>query len=337
MEYVSCYSLEHALVFDRTNDIKPCCNSMSKFNNNIFYQKNYSGGFFDTDKYIEIRNKYIEMMMQGNIPEQCRGCFCLEKKNWDDEKFVETVCIANESKCSCDCFYCDFAEDKEYFNRRRSYNIMPVLKNLKEKNLLKNTCFTLAGGECTEYPDEYLKEIIDFALDSGGYLDIFSAGIKYSRHIEKAMSLGRANICVSIDAGTKETYERIKRVKAFDIVWENMRRYQAAALQQNNWGRVRLKYIIIPGINDNIEELGAFIEKARQAHCFNIMLNVEYKWWRENCNKEIPSHLWKLLDFMEECRKDFDIEYFENSVYLWKKRMAQDKNYKGINPVQTAV
>ena len=64
-----------------------------------------------------------------------------------------------------------------------------------------------------------------------------------------------------------QMYEKIKRVKAFDRVWENMAKYAAAGVQDKhvNKGYVILKYIIIPGVNDNLSELKKFAQKAKEA------------------------------------------------------------------------
>ena len=133
---------------------------------------------------------------------------------------------------------------------------MPILTALKEKNLLRHTTFDIVGGECTEYENGKLEDIVKFAMDGDYWLHFFSSGIFYSEVIADAMKKSRANIVVSVDSGTKETYEKIKRVKTFDKVWENMAKYSRAGVQDDfcNKGYVILKYIIIPKVNDSLEE-----------------------------------------------------------------------------------
>ena len=212
MKYLSCLLLESGMAFGRC-DVKPCTPG-----NKIFWAKDYYGQPFDADAYLKLRNEYVDMMKRGEIPEQCVGCSNLEERDWPDEPGVEFIAIANETKCSCNCYYCWFADEKDYYNKFRSYDVMPILQSLKDKNLLRHTTLDIVGGECTEYPKEQLDTMINFALENGLWLHFFSSGINYSESIAEAMHKTRANIVVSIDSGTKKMYEKIKRVKAFDRV-----------------------------------------------------------------------------------------------------------------------
>ena len=331
MRYTSCFLLEHAMAFGR-NNVKPCTCLQGY---NLCWVKEYHGQPFDADAYLKLRQKYVDLLKKGIVPETCAGCANLEERDWSDEPGIEFIVVGNETKCSCDCFYCWFSEDKEYFNNFKSYNIMPILNSLKEKNLLKNLTIDVVGGECTEYKQGELEEIVNFILSDDNYfIHFFSSGMFYSELIAKVMSASKANIVVSVDSGTKETYEKIKRVKSFDKVWENMAKYSQAGVKDEfcQKGYVVLKYIIIPGINDNPEEFKAFVQKAKESGCVWIRISMEYQWWLANSDKPIPKHLFELLDLVETYRDDFKIEYVEDSFYLWQKRMLEDKSYTGKNP-----
>ncbi len=333
MKYVSCLLLESGMAFGR-NDVKPCTPGYK-----IYWAKEYYGQPFDADAYLELRNKYVDMMKRGEIPEQCVGCSNLEEKDWPEEPGVEFIVIGNETKCSCNCYYCWFAEKKDYYNKFRSYDVMPILTALKEKNLLRHTTFDIVGGECTEYENGKLEDIVKFAMDGDYWLHFFSSGIFYSEVIADAMKKSRANIVVSVDSGTKETYEKIKRVKTFDKVWENMAKYSRVGVQDDfcNKGYVILKYIIIPKVNDSLEEFNAFAKKAQECGCKWIRIAVEYKWWNENSDKQMPENLFEMLDLIESYRDCFKIDYIENAIYLWRKRMQQDKKFTGKNPCEDMV
>ena len=106
MKYLSCLLLESGMAFGRC-DVKPCTPG-----NKIFWAKDYYGQPFDADAYLKLRNEYVDMMKRGEIPEQCVGCSNLEERDWPDEPGVEFIAIANETKCSCNCYYCWFAEKK---------------------------------------------------------------------------------------------------------------------------------------------------------------------------------------------------------------------------------
>lgn len=205
---------------------------------------------------------------------------------------------------------------------------MPVLTALKKFDLLDNPTLDIVGGECTEYKDGQLKEIIDFALENDCWMQFFSSGILYSEDIARALNYSKANLCVSVDSGNKDTYEKIKRVHAYERVWENLKNYSLSCVKNPNTdkGYLILKYIIIPGINDNISELNKFFEKANSIGCTWIRIVIEYNWWAKNCNLPIPQNIWNLIDFIEAKKSMFRIEYIENATYLLQKRLSEDKN-----------
>lgn len=67
----------------------------------------------------------------------------------------------------------------------------------------------------------------------------------------------RAKINFSIDAGTAETWHKVKGVNNFYRVLENLNAYLQAA---QNADQVILKYIIFPGINDSDEDFLSLTE-----------------------------------------------------------------------------
>lgn len=64
-------------------------------------------------------------------------------------------------------------------------------------------------------------------------------------------------INVSIDAGTAETWKKIKGVDNFEEVCMNLADYYKASCRP---GQVTLKYIILPGINDSEEDYESLMD-----------------------------------------------------------------------------
>lgn len=67
----------------------------------------------------------------------------------------------------------------------------------------------------------------------------------------------RSTINLSIDSGTPETWRKIKGLDNFDKVIENLSKYYVASTRP---GQITLKYIVMPGINDNYEDFTSVIE-----------------------------------------------------------------------------
>lgn len=303
MAYKCCEYLLHQIVFDQT-DIKPCCET-SMNNNVIKFVEDFDGFKFDIKQYIEKRQIYIEKFKSNNIPLSCQHCPLIKESEWDENNiYFDRIIMANIAKCSCNCIYCVYTHDnpnlKSFYNSKKAYDIKPILLNLRNQNLLKdNFILIIGGGECTEFPKGELEWLLYFASACNGKIQILSSGIKYSKAIEQILKAGKVELCISPDAGTRKTYEEIKRVKAFNLVWDNLKNYIIASFG-NSSARIEVKYIIIPGINDNEKEIKAFIKKCKEIKCQNIHIDVEHYWYKENKNKPVTNKIKNIMNILKE-------------------------------------
>ncbi len=211
-----------------------------------------------------------------------------------------------------------FTEDKEYHNTRKTYNIFPVFEQLTSAGLIKEATVGIAGGECTEYEKGELEGILNLLKRSNSRAYLFSSGIIFSDCIKQALDMRIADLNISVDAGTKKTYEKIKQVKAFDLVWENIKKY----INKTNSYNVHIKYIIIPGINDNLKEVKEFISKCRKANCKSVWIDIEYNWWNDNKTKERPKHFVNIFNFLSK-QKDINVDYKCGQAYYIFKDLIE--------------
>ncbi|MBE7704882.1 MAG: radical SAM protein [Cyanobacteria bacterium SIG29] len=282
-----CEFLLHEIAFYK-NTIRPCC-SFSIEGDITPFVNNYNGEIDKIQEYFSKRDAFIEKTKQ-NIALPCfNNCTIFESpRNSDYSTALTNIIISNRTKCSCNCIYCEqaaFGENEEFkkqMNQRKPYDIKPILEYLKNNNYIAPNCrFLICGGECSEYPEEELKWLVYFILFHKGHIMFLSSGLNYSKEIECALKTSDSVLKISVDSGTKETYEKIKRIKAYDRVWNNIKRY-VSAIEEYDKGRVDLKYILIPGVNDNEEEIDAFLEKCTQVNCKSIVLDVEHRWLSQN-------------------------------------------------------
>lgn len=323
MEFLCCNNLLYEIVFSQTAII-PCCCSPNH-NYSTAFISNFDGKNFDVDKYMQYRSYYLNMLKNGLTPQSCIGCQNLQKKQWNESFKIKRIIITNRTKCSCNCIYCSLIttsnQTKKELNTRKTYDIIPILKDMYSKNIIdKNCMITIAGGECCEYPIGELEFIIYLALTLNCRLEILSSGIFYSKAIEFALSCGLCNLKISVDSGTKITYEKIKRVKTYNKVWTNLRKYIKATNEQS---QVRIKYIILPDINDNIEEAQAFISKCKEISCNNIEIAIEYNWFGKNKNKLVSQKIKDTYNCL--IRSGFDISYESESIKQWLDNCEKGK------------
>lgn len=310
MSFKCCNFLLHEIVFAQSEVLPCCCSPKHKYETRFL--ENYNGNNFDVDAYLKQRNKYVNMFKNGEIPQCCEGCCLIREDNWDESNTIQRIIITNRTKCSCNCIYCSLVttstQTKEELNTRKAYDIVPVLKDLRNQNLIGNGCEILvAGGECCEYPVGELEEIIYIASQLECKLEILSSGIIYSSAIEQALRNGKTTLKISVDSGFKKTYEKIKRVKAYDRVWDNLKKYIIATFG-NDSSIVRIKYIILPNINDNEREVLKFIENCKRINCQNVEVAIEYVWYGENKNNPIDKNIENIVSIFEKSGLNISFE-----------------------------
>lgn len=310
MKFKCCDFLLHEIVFAQAEVIPCCCSPKHEYETRFL--KNFNGGEFDAEEYIKQKEQYINLFKEGKTPDCCVGCSMIREEAWDETNTIKRIIISNRTKCSCNCIYCSLVttsnQTKEELNTRKAYDIIPVLKDLRSKNLIGKNCEILvAGGECCEYPVGELDEIIYLATQLECKLEILSSGIIFSSAIENALKNGKTTLKVSVDSGYKKTYEKIKRVKAYNRVWDNLKQY-IASTSFNNSSIVKIKYIILPSLNDNKREVLKFIDNCKKINCKNIEIAIEYIWYGENKNKPINKNIEKIVAIFEKSGLNISFE-----------------------------
>lgn len=278
MKYKSCNLIQHGLCFF-CNDLVSCCFSPNDQINGghpptIIH--NYNGELLSKKGLFEKINEFNYIFKQGNCPRECLNCYKIEEKDWEEKQYINSITITHFSHCNADCIYCSNNLKKEE-RTNDVYEILPVLRDLKKQGIIeKGVELHIGGGEFTIYKecDNLLEE---FALSGFANVYIPTNAIKFSDKLDLAIKQGNAGIIVSIDAGTKQTYRKIKRVDVFEKVVENIKRYASKGTERNE---VSLKYIIIPTINDNLKEFKNFLKIAKDVGVKNIIIDVDARYSR---------------------------------------------------------
>ena len=290
------------------NRIVPCFTTFWEQEGNVekyFIKADSNTSINVLNSYFSLREKYINMYKNGEIPEFCKNCRSYEpvEINENEKKFYfDRIAVKNRSKCSCRCIYCcltgenDDIERFKAINSEKTYEIKPFLEYMDRENLVnENTQIDVLGGECTEYPEE-LEYIINFGLKYNCKFQILTNGIIYNENIEKIIKNNTTNLVCSIDSGSKEIFEKIKRVKAFDRVVNNITNYVIAGKDNPNVN-IMLKYILCPGINDSLVEVKKFFELAKSCGVKTVIFSIDRFWQSANANKKVPENIKKIVKY----------------------------------------
>ncbi len=313
-----CRYLLHQIILS-FGAIHPCCSkTISKTKSQIF--DNYKGEKIDMEEYTNKRQFMIDLFKTGFPPPCFKNCTVYEEPiNHSNKISFDIINASHRTFCSANCIYCDLREKGNQDKRKEldnynTYNIIPILKDIRNNNLINYNCeFFIDGGECSEYPKTELQYLILFALNNNCRLKLLSSGVKYSEIIAKALKVADINIKISTDSGKRETYEKIKRIKAFDIVWKNIAKYINDS-KDNPKAVIEVKYIIIPGINDNLNEIKAFTDKCRQAGVKNIVIDIEHYWLCEHSEKDITNNLCESVKYFIDLKNkssEFHVDYIQ--------------------------
>lgn len=270
------------------------------------FENNYKGETNIINKYINEREIFINNCKDNkNIPEQCLNCQYFIDAEWDTTLGITYIGIANRQKCSCNCIYCAVSDGssttRKELNSLKVWDIRPLLNELRNSNIIADKGkMIIAGGECSEYPASELRWLINFSKNINFDIKFASSGMFYSKEIEYALKTIKSNLIISPDSGTREIYEKIKRVKYYDKVWKNIKKYIKCS-KNNIDASIVLKYILLENTNDNINEFKAFINKCNEVECQNICVSIDIEWLKiaRKQKQKFPDNLIQIFEYIE--------------------------------------
>lgn len=202
----------------------------------------------------------------------CNGCKHLKKQKFagiDLTHSIEHISYNNYRGCNSRCVYC-FQPKSKLIEPYKAYELVEIM-NI-ESMLAPEVMVEYGGGESTILPDfvKYLK-----AADKPGWkMTISSSAIIFSEYIASGLKKGIYSLHISPDAGTEETYYKIKGRNAFKKVWENIRRYCESS------ENVFVRYILF-SLNSAKEEIDAFVNMCIKNNVTHVVISAEHEAARE--------------------------------------------------------
>jgi wyosine [tRNA(Phe)-imidazoG37] synthetase (radical SAM superfamily) len=177
--------------------------------------------------------------------------------------------------CNCKCLYCVVHNSEwgilDAQSHKANYEKMfDAIDYAKKKGFIApDAVWQIASGEVTINP--YKHRMYD--LISNNTARFLTNCFVFDERIEENLrSNPKSVINLSIDAGTPETWHKIKGVDNFETVKENLVKYFASSTHP---GQITLKYIILPGLNDNYEDLGGVIELMRRLQVEELRISCD--------------------------------------------------------------
>lgn len=247
------------------------------------------------DKLQTIRFNILDDWQNGRESEYCVGCpeagngyyeiSDLSKTKWD----INYVGFGIGHMCNLNCLYCAIAKlpksqykQEELQGSKTIKRALGFIRYLQENEAINETAWVrFSGGEIAIHPmrNELLQEFSEYACEF-----VTNAAV-YSTDIENVLRKGKSRINVSLDAGTPETYKQIKGGGDLFETFDNIRQYSRYAYVTT------LKYILIPGINDDNANIDGFLDFAKEVNA-RVVLSHDLcgiENWESNIDKAMKA------------------------------------------------
>ena len=217
-------------------------------------------------KYYEYCEQLTNELNEGRLS-SCTGCPALRPGRSEEQLKITEVYFAQglsgATNCNFKCCYCGAGLHYSKKYKEQSENILDVMQWFAENENVKIANYS--SGEISVSP--YKSEIIKLLKRNEWEGEVFTNAYIYVDELSDLLREKNYKLNVSIDSGTPDTFAKIKGVGGFERVVENLGRYASSS------EKIRLKYIILEGINCEKPDLDGFIKIAKD---INAIVDVSW-------------------------------------------------------------
>ncbi len=189
----------------------------------------------------------------------CGDC-CEIKESWyPAEPKLRLINYSEGGGCNYNCMYCTSpARNTPPSNTMAKDFVDTVLACERAGILSDDLHIDFSPGEPTLHKNK--KKYFDFLK---GKYDAFvmTNASYYDEELAECIRGGKCTLCVSVDAGTPETYAKVKGYDFYERVKKNLKLY--GDLKR---GIVELKYIFVPDVNDDEDNVRGFVNLCKEVN-----------------------------------------------------------------------
>ena len=313
MNSKGCVFLEEGINFD-LNKVTGCCISHNDGRGLPILIEGYTCEPIDWEKLFDKKAQRVAEQKEKTIYD-CENCYHLSDYEFKNERKISQFHFSNCRICNAKCIYCGSENNSLDYN----YDLYPVIKDLFDKGYYKpGGEATFQGGEPTLMKN--FDELVNLFITSGTSVRIHSNGIKFSNTVYEALKNNTGKTVISIDSGCSKTYKKIKTVDGFETVCSNIEKY-AEASKDN----IILKYIIVPGYNDNLDEIDKFFNLVKKFGIKTVALDIEVVYAMKYENKYVSPHIYLIADYFEHIAEQSGVNVLTYSFlsYVMKNRKTE--------------
>lgn len=212
----------------------------------------------------------------------------------------------NGDYCPSGCIYCKVDDDRKYCNNTgvTAYEAILEIESLLLKNNPEKIAICIGNAEPFIMPN--FDKFLEVIKRNKCKLEVLTSGFIYQEKTKACIESG-IEVCftISLDAGTPETFNKIKRRPVWDRVLENIDKYISDGV------KVVIKYIICKGYNDNQRDVEGFMSFASKRNV-NIQIARDISLITENMNATERDSFLSLISKIKELQREpiIDINTF---------------------------
>jgi MoaA/NifB/PqqE/SkfB family radical SAM enzyme len=258
--------------------------------------------FESVDSFLKLRQKMIDDLNDGSGNSHCEGCGCIRETDFDKPYRIYdfVLCTSPDSICNLKCSYCysEFFGNPELKAIRdpKRDKRLELVTELERRGFLSPKFSTIHFSDGEICVDPNRKRL--FALAKFYKSWFYTNATIFSDEIASLMKAETAKVYISVDAGTNETFMKLKGAGIYDKVCDNILRYSKV---DNT--RLNLKYIFIPGANNNYDDIDGFINLCSKARPIVTTINTDASQKRDDFS---DANLW-LVTYMLEKLSDIGL------------------------------
>jgi sulfatase maturation enzyme AslB (radical SAM superfamily) len=228
------------------------------------YKPRFDNQGLDPKNGIEYIDRTRNDLIDGKteLPKGCRTCFNYKPSYIYKSRKLNSFNFSFRGWCNYKCEYCS-ANHPDLKGYNAGFSLNEYLIELEERGI-SNDIFSVlyAVGEPTLNDKRF--PLYEHCEEKQYFLDIFSNGSFFDERLFDVAHNSPVIIRKSFDAGTAETYRKIKGVNFYSKVIKNVKKYLTAPYLVLN-----PKYLFVPGINDDETNVRNFVELC-------VELNVDF-------------------------------------------------------------
>jgi wyosine [tRNA(Phe)-imidazoG37] synthetase (radical SAM superfamily) len=269
----SCRFVENRMLYYYTGHIQSCTSLSGPRLYN--YTSDRAGEFIklmrDTARYIAANSK----------EHSCHGCKTMKVDWYPVDHILNYVNYCPWHTCNFKCSYCfGIGQGAPDAKVKGEIEFGELIKPYLDNGWLDPDYDVVHStvGEPTTHP----KRKKFYNAFTGNTMNINTNGSVFDEDLFDLMNDRKGLVQISLDAGTRETFAKIKGADCFERVVGNIRKYAEAKI-----GMVMLKYIFLPGVNDNDADINGFIDVIEKTGVFCVNLALALGSYRISHRSEI--------------------------------------------------